>query len=72
MTWDATVTLDRICERLWDLVRYAYIDYDHVDFFRHYAADGFELEYLVLVSNQFGPHKINVYGFGKMENMDYR
>ena len=48
------------------------IDYDNVDFFRQYAAEGFDLEYLVLVSNQFGPHKVNVYGFGKMESMDYR
>jgi sugar lactone lactonase YvrE len=47
------------------------IDYDNVEFFRQYAAEGFDLEYLVLVSNQFGPHKINVYGFGTMKDMDY-
>ena len=29
-----------------------------------YAAPGFQLEYLVLASNQFGDRKVNVYGFG--------
>lgn len=40
------------------------IDYDHVDRFRAFAAPGFALEYLVLISSQYGDHKINVYGFG--------
>lgn len=40
------------------------IDYDNVDYFREYAAPGFELEYIVLVANQFGPNKVAVYGFG--------
>lgn len=40
------------------------IDYDNVDYFRGFAADGFEIEYLILVSSQYGPHKINVYAFG--------
>ncbi len=40
------------------------IDYDNVDFFRHYAVKGADIEFLVLVSNQFGPHKISVYAFG--------
>jgi DNA-binding beta-propeller fold protein YncE len=40
------------------------IDYDNVDYFRKYAADDFEVEYLILVSNQYGERKINVYGFG--------
>jgi sugar lactone lactonase YvrE len=48
-----------------------FIDYDNVELFRQYAADGFDLEYLVLVTSQFGPNKINVYGFGKMKNMDH-
>ncbi len=41
------------------------IDYDNVDLFRKYAVDGAQLEFLVLVTNQFGPHKVAVYGFGK-------
>lgn len=40
------------------------VDYDHVDLFRKYAAPDFEVEYLVLVSSQYGPRKITVYGFG--------
>ena len=44
------------------------IDYDSTGYFQSYAAPGFELEYLILVSNQFGPNKINVYGFGSMRD----
>lgn len=40
------------------------IDYDNVDLFRKYAVEGAELEFLILVTNQFGPRKVNVYGFG--------
>lgn len=39
------------------------VDYDHVSFFQHLAAPGFKLEYLILVTNQFGDPKVNVYGF---------
>ena len=41
------------------------IDYDNVDLFRKYAVDGAKLEFLVLVTNQFGPNKVSVYGFGQ-------
>jgi sugar lactone lactonase YvrE len=40
------------------------IDYDDVGLFQKYAAPGFTLEHLVLVSSQLGERKINVYGFG--------
>jgi DNA-binding beta-propeller fold protein YncE len=40
------------------------IDYDNVEYFRKYAAPGFEIEYLVLVINQFGEQKVSVFGFG--------
>jgi sugar lactone lactonase YvrE len=40
------------------------IDYDNVDLFRKYAVEGAQLEFLVLVTNQYGPHKVSVYGFG--------
>ena len=40
------------------------VDYDHVHLFEKYAVAGAELEFLVLVSNQYGLNKINVYGFG--------
>lgn len=47
------------------------IDYDNVKYFQKYAAPGFELEYIVIVSSQFGANKLNVFGFGKMAGTDY-
>ena len=40
------------------------LDYDNVEFFQKYAVPGASIEFLVLVSNQYGPNKISVYGFG--------
>ncbi len=40
------------------------LDYEHIDYFQEQVAPGFKLEYLILVSNQLGPNKVNVYGFG--------
>ena len=48
-----------------------YIDYESAGYFQKYAEPGFDLEYVILVTNQFGPHKVNVYGFGKMQGMMY-
>lgn len=47
------------------------IDYDNVALFQKYADPRFKLEYLILVSSQFGVNKVNVFGFGRMEDMDY-
>lgn len=47
------------------------VDYDNVALFQRYAAPGFKLEYLVLVASQFGNSKLNVFGFGRMEGVDY-
>jgi hypothetical protein len=41
------------------------IDYENVDYFQKYLAPGQQCEYLILVTSQFGPHKVNVYGFLK-------
>ena len=41
-----------------------WIDYDHVHLFQDLAAPNFQLEYLALVSNQYGGRKISVFGFG--------
>ncbi len=41
------------------------IDYDTVDLFEPLAVRGAQLEFLVFVTNQYGPHKVNVYGFGR-------
>ncbi len=47
------------------------VDYDNVDYFRQYAAPGFEIEYLLLVTSQFGERRVNVFGFGKQEGQHY-
>jgi len=44
------------------------VDYDNVDYFRKYADPDFEIEYLVLVANQFGLNKVAVYGFGSLKD----
>jgi DNA-binding beta-propeller fold protein YncE len=40
------------------------ISYDGTEHFAKYASPDFRVEYLVFVSNQLGPNKICVYGFG--------
>lgn len=40
------------------------LDYDNVGLFQQYAVEGANIEFLVLISNQYGPNKISVYGFG--------
>src|SRR5579859_14881 len=40
------------------------VDYDHISLFQKYAAPDFQLEYLVLVTSQYGPRKVSVFGFG--------
>jgi len=39
------------------------ISYENLSFFDPYVDDGFELKYLIYVTNQYGPAKVNVYGF---------
>ena len=40
------------------------LDYDNVELFRQYAVEGADIEFLVLVSNQYGLNEVSVYGFG--------
>jgi DNA-binding beta-propeller fold protein YncE len=47
------------------------IDYDNVRLFEPYADPKFKVEYLVLVVSQFGPNKVDVFGFGRMAGVDY-
>ena len=37
-------------------------DYDNLNYFKKYVDSKYSLNYLVFVSNQYGPDKINVYG----------
>ncbi|MHC4911896.1 MAG: NHL repeat-containing protein [Planctomycetota bacterium] len=41
-----------------------FLDYDNVELFREYAVEGAEIEFVVIVTNQFGSNKVAVYGFG--------
>lgn len=43
------------------------IDYDNVGLFRPYADPRFALDYVIVVASQFGPNKIDVFGFGRMQ-----
>ena len=47
------------------------IDRDNIALFRRYADPKFSIEFVILVASQFGPNKVDVYGFGKMASMDY-
>lgn len=41
------------------------IDYDNVKYFEPFAAPGFQVEYLILVTSQFGGQRLSVLAFGK-------
>ena len=47
------------------------IDYDSVPYFQQYAHPSFKLEYIIVVANQFGRSRVNVFGFGRHEAMSY-
>ena len=48
------------------------IDYDDVKYFQQYADPNFQIEYLILVTNQFSPRRVNVYGFGTEKGQVYK
>ncbi len=39
------------------------ISYDNLSYFEPYVDESFRLKYLIYVTNQYGPAKLNVYGF---------
>mgnify|MGYP000565411794 CR=1 FL=1 len=47
------------------------LDYDNVKSFQAFADPKFQIEYLIFVVSQFGPNKVDVFGYGKMNGMDY-
>lgn len=47
------------------------LDYDHVALFGALAAPGFAVEHLVIVVSQYGPNKVDIYGYGRMSGVDY-
>ncbi|NDY41411.1 hypothetical protein G3N55_00905 [Dissulfurirhabdus thermomarina] len=44
---------------------------DNLDYFQTLADPSFKLETVIYVTNQFGPHKLAVYGLGRKEGVDY-
>ncbi len=44
-----------------------HIDYDNLAYFSQYVDPRFRAEYLIYVTNQAGPFKINIYAFGEYE-----
>ncbi|MCP4646357.1 MAG: hypothetical protein GY852_01310, partial [bacterium] len=38
------------------------ISYENLSFYEPYVDESFELKYLIYVTNQYGPAKLNVYG----------
>jgi DNA-binding beta-propeller fold protein YncE len=47
------------------------VDYKNIEYFKRYADPSFEIEALVLVTNQFGTSLVNVYGLGKEKGKKY-
>jgi sugar lactone lactonase YvrE len=43
------------------------VSYENLAYFEAYLDDSFELEYLIYVTNQYGPAKVNVYGKVKVK-----
>ncbi len=39
------------------------IDYDNLEYFEDMVVPGYDLKYLLIVANQYGPDKIGIYGF---------
>jgi len=47
-----------------DLPAKVAVDYDNVALFQKYAAPDFQIDHLVIVTSQYGPRKVSVFGFG--------
>jgi len=47
------------------------VDYDNLEYFKDYLDSGFQAEYLVLVTSQFGPHAVSVLAYGYEKGKQY-
>jgi hypothetical protein len=47
------------------------LDYENLEYFQEYVQPGFEVEYLVLVTSQFGERFVNVLAYGKETGKRY-
>jgi len=48
------------------------IDYENAKYFEHYADPNFQIEYVILVTSQFGERLVNVFGFGREKGRQYQ
>jgi sugar lactone lactonase YvrE len=47
------------------------IDYDHLRWFQQYVQPGFQAEFLILVTSQFGDRRVNVFAYGQEKGRKY-
>lgn len=47
-----------------------FIDYNDLEYFQDYVLPGYRLQYLIMVTNQYGPDKITIYGRIEKEESD--
>jgi sugar lactone lactonase YvrE len=47
------------------------LDYDNLKYFEKYLEPGFQARYLILVTSQFGPRRVNVFAYGQEKGRKY-
>jgi DNA-binding beta-propeller fold protein YncE len=47
------------------------IDYDNLEYFKDFVDARFQVEYLILVTSQFGPHAVSVLAYGSEKGRKY-
>jgi hypothetical protein len=47
------------------------IDYENLPLFQKYVDPGFQVGYLIFVTSQFGPQRVNVFAFGQEKGKKY-
>jgi len=47
------------------------LDYDNLPYFQKYALPNFQIEYVILVTSQFGPRLVNVLAYGQERGKKY-
>lgn len=47
------------------------LDYDNLKYFQRFVDPSFEPEYLIVVTSQFGKHRVNVFAFGHEKEKKY-
>lgn len=47
------------------------IDYNNIEYFKKYIDPNFQVDYLILITSQFGDHLLNVFAYGKEKGKKY-